>query len=234
MKKILITVGLILVVVLGACQNQLAPNEATANPPLATSTPLPPLEEPLWERSPEKFRTTLGWDLTYTSVLNANHVGRDEWIVKWLGPNYQSPVKGLISTWNRAPIESSILVEFPAPHAGEHTTMWFVRTKTDAYYFEEVERNPPHKTREPLNPQSYDNLFRVMSSWQQAQPVKPEDTPENGIPGYQGFLSFYNRGDSRQMLLTGEDFVICTTKKCDQFKPGRFWQAMQIVPRFKV
>ncbi len=176
----------------------------------------------------------LGWDLTYKTVLNTNHVAQDEWIWKWLGPDYESPVKRLISTWNHGPIESSILVDFPAPHAGEHITMWFVRTKTKAYYFEEVERNPPHKTREALSPQSYDKLFVAMSSWNQAQPLKAEDTPENGIPGYQGFLSFYNRGNSRQMLLTGEDFVICNSRKCDKFGPGRFWQVMRIVPRFKV
>jgi hypothetical protein len=58
MKKIVITVGLMLVVVLGACQNRHAPNAATSNPLVAKSTPLTPREEPLWERSPEKFRQT--------------------------------------------------------------------------------------------------------------------------------------------------------------------------------
>ena len=65
----------------------------------------------------------LGWDLTYTSVLNANHIGRNECIWKWLGPNYQSPIKTFISGWNGEPIESSILIEHPAFHAGEHITL---------------------------------------------------------------------------------------------------------------
>ena len=177
---------------------------------------------------------SLGWDLTYISVLSANRVAPDEWVRKWLGPNFQSPARQLISKWRDGPIESSVLLEHPAFHAGEHVTIWLVRTKHHAYYIELVEANPRHKLKESLSLHLYDKLFGMMSSWQQAQPLMPEDTPENGIPGYMGFLSFYNRGDSRQMLLTGEDFVICKTKKCDEAKLGRVYQALTILPRFKV
>ena len=178
----------------------------------------------------------LGWDLTYKTLLDANHIAPDEWIWNWLGPNYESPIKPLIATWKHNPIESSVLIEMPAPHAGEHVTMWFVRTKNQAYYFEQVEQEDksPHKTTETLNPQAYDKFFNVLSSWQQAKPVKPEDTPVGGVPGYDGFLSLYQRGASRQMLLTIEDFAICSDRKCDDWKPGRLAQAMTIIPRFKV
>ena len=56
--------------------------------------------------------------------------------------------------------------------------MWFVRTNTAAYYFEEVERNPYHETTEPLDPGVYDKLFDAMSSWQQAQPLKAGTSPK--------------------------------------------------------
>ena len=178
----------------------------------------------------------LGWDLTYQTVLNSNHVPASEWIWKWLGQKYESPIKPLLETWKNEPIESSVLVEMPAPHAGEHVTMWFVRTKHHGYYFEVVadQNDRPHKTTEALNPQAYDEFFNVVSTWQQGNAVKPEDTPVGGVPGYDGFLSLYNRGTSRQMLLTIEDFVICHDKKCDDWKPGRLAQAMTIIPRFKV
>jgi hypothetical protein len=172
-----------------------------------------------------------GWDLSYSSVLDANGVGPDEWIRKWLGPNYQSPVKGLISAWLHEPIESSILLEHPA-HTGERITMWFVRTKTQAYYYDRVETKPPRETNESLDVQAYDNFFNVISKWAQAKPLKPEDIPVGAIPGYSGFLSLYNSGTSRQMLLTLEDFAICNTRQCDTWKPGRLAQALQLVPRF--
>ena len=181
--------------------------------------------------------SSLGWDLTYKTLLNANHVAPDAWINKWLGPNYESPIKPLIATWKNEPIEAAVLIEMPAPHAGEHVTMWFVRTKDRGYYFEQVEDEddkPPHKTTEALNPQAFDKFFAAISSWQQAKAVRPEDTPEGGIPGYDGFLSLYNRSTSRQMLLTIEDFAICNNKKCEDWKPGRLAQAMTLIPRFKV
>ena len=176
----------------------------------------------------------LGWDLTYRSVLNANHVGPDAWVREWLGPNYESSINEVIASWKGGAIESAILIEFPAPHAAEHITLLFVRTRSQAHYIELVEDDPPRRTRETLKIQQYNKLFGVISGWQQAQPLKPEDVPDNGIPGYMGFLSVYDRGNSRQMLLTSEDFVICNNKKCDSFKPGRLAHAITILSRFKI
>lgn len=177
---------------------------------------------------------TLGWDLSYKSVLDANQVGPDAWVREWLGANYESSIKETIASWKGGAIESAILIEYPAPHAAEHITTLFVRTRGQAYYIELVEDEPPRRTRETLNIQQYDKFFGVLSSWQQAKPLKPEDVPDNAIPGYMGFLSFYNRGNSRQMLLTNEDFVICNNKKCDGFEPGRLAHALTILSRFKV
>jgi len=176
----------------------------------------------------------LGWDLTYKSVLNANHVGPDNWVWKWLGPDYESPIKKFIAPWKGEAIESAILIEYPAPHAAEHITMLFVRTKVQAHYIELVADDPPHRTRETLKTEQYDKFFGVVSAWQQATPLKPEDVPNDAIPGYSGFVSFYARGKSRQMLLTSEDFVICHNKKCDNYEPGRLAFALTILSRFKV
>jgi len=91
-----------------------------------------------------------------------------------------------------------------------------------------------HHLKETLSLDVYDQYLAFITSWQQKPPLKPEDTPENGIPGYMGFLNFYDRGISRQMLLTLQDFFVCETKKCDKFKLGRVFQALAILPRFKV
>src|SRR5438105_1263641 len=71
----------------------------------------------------------LGWDLSYASVLKINHIGSDEWIAKWLGQSQKTPVEELILKWKDEAIISSILIEHPAFHAGEHITLWFVRTR---------------------------------------------------------------------------------------------------------
>jgi hypothetical protein len=53
-------------------------------------------------------RLPLGWDLTYSTGLKANRVAPNEWLWKWLGYNYQSPVAKLILDWNDETIKSSI------------------------------------------------------------------------------------------------------------------------------
>lgn len=178
---------------------------------------------------------TLGWDLSYSSLLDANGVGPNEWIRKWLGSNYQSPVKAKIAAWRHGPIESSILLEYPAPHAGERITQWFVRTKTAAYYYERVEGEddkPPHETEEPLDVQAYDRFLAIVSTWEQAQPLRPEETLNRDMANYKGFLSMYNAGNSRQMLLIFRDFTVCETKNCETGKPGRVYEALRTIPRF--
>ncbi len=177
----------------------------------------------------QKSNRSLGWDLTYSSVLERNNIGRSEWIWKWLGSGYQAPAKKWISEWRGEPIVSSILLEYPAFHAGEHTTMWFVRTKDHAYYWQAVEDEEANDVKKVLKPRVYDNLFMLVSSWQQAKPLRVEDTPTEGVPGYIGFLSLYDRDKSRQMLLSQEDFVICDTKECKTWKPGRLAHALKPV-----
>ncbi|HVF55735.1 MAG TPA: hypothetical protein VM934_06270, partial [Pyrinomonadaceae bacterium] len=49
---------------------------------------------------------SLGWDLTYSSVLERNNIGRSEWIRKWLGSGYQPPAKKWIAGWRGEPIVS--------------------------------------------------------------------------------------------------------------------------------
>ena len=172
---------------------------------------------------------SLGWDLTYSSVLERNNIGSGEWIRQWLASGYQAPAGKWISEWRGEPIVSSILLEFPAFHAGEHTTLWFVRTKNHAYYWQSVEGAEAHDEKEVLKPRAYDRLFTLASSWQQAKPPRVEVTPAGSVPGYIGFLSLYERGKSRQMLLSPEDFAICDTKECKTWKPGRLAYALKPV-----
>lgn len=173
-----------------------------------------------------------GWDLTYESVLDANQVGSKDWLRRWLGPKFQSPIIRLADGWKSGPIESSILLEFPAFHAAEHTTIWLVRNKTRAYFFVlgHVGQKPQRTT---FDLETYDKIFDLMSPWQQAKPLKEEDLPRNALPGYIGFLSLYNQAGARQMLLTTQDFHICEDKECKKFKRGRVVEMLTLFPRLK-
>lgn len=154
-----------------------------------------------------------GWDLTYRSVLEQNKVVRSEWIWPWLA-RYKSPAEKWISGWEGKPIVSSILIEYPAFHAAEHTTIWLIRTGDEAFYWEEVESTRARRNEEPIAPQLYDALYGAASSWRQLVPKPAKDVPTNGLPGYIGFLSLHGPDGSRQMLLTLDDFIICLNKSC--------------------
>jgi hypothetical protein len=167
----------------------------------------------------------LGWDLTYSSILESNKVGCNEWIRKWLASDYQSPAKKWVSERQGEPIVSSVLIEYPAFHAGEHTTMWLFRTKDKAYFWQDIEKLKFSDIKKELRLQIYDDLLSQVSFWQQAKPVKPK-TPES-IPGYIGFLSLYDKDKSRQILLTQQDFIGCATEACKAPKLGRLMLALK-------
>ena len=117
--------------------------------------------------------------------------------------------------------------------------MWLVCTNNRAFYYERAEGNPLYpdgkparEAKEPLDLKACEKFFDTVSAWQQLDPVKPEDTPRGGIPGYDGVLSVYSSGKSRQILLTIEDFAKCDTKDCRTWKTGRLAEALPIIPRF--
>src|SRR5215203_1560018 len=127
-----------------------------------------------------------GWDFSYKSVLEKNNVGKDELISLWLD-RYKSPAEKWFASWKGKPIVSSILIEYPNFHAGEHTTMWLVRTGDEAFYWEGIEGRDS-QNEEPISPQIYDAIYKQVSSWQQLSPKPAKDLPADEWKGYFGFL----------------------------------------------
>ena len=181
----------------------------------------------------QKTSPTFGWDLTYSSILKKNNIGQEESIRKWLRMYRHSPAKDWIKKWKGGRIISSILIEYPAFHAGERSTLWLVRTKSHAYYWESIQtdvdspaRIAEHTQKKEVKPPLYDDFFRIAVSWKQGMALKPEVVPDQGIPGYLGFLGLYDKSMTSQMLLNLEDFVVCATKKCEKSGPGRLMDGL--------
>ncbi|MEK7723894.1 MAG: hypothetical protein AAB336_06065 [Acidobacteriota bacterium] len=176
----------------------------------------------------QESNSPFGWDLTYSSVIKTNKIGSKTFIRKWLDSDYQAPAKKWISEWQGEPIISSILIEYAAfSHAGEHTTKWLFRTKTHAYYWQDIENTNFSEIKKDLKLEVYDKLLTQLSSWKQAKPNQPKH-PQS-IPGYLGFLSLYDKDKSSQILLSEEDFLICKTKKCKGVKAGRLMIALESI-----
>ncbi len=168
------------------------------------------------------------WDFSYTSLLERNNVVKSELIWTWHN-RYKSPAEKWVSEWQGKPIVSSILIEFPAFHAGEHTTMWIFRTSDEAFYWDHVEGHEDHRTEEPIALDTYDELFKQVASWQQSKPKPKEELHKDEWPGYFGFLSYQGLNVSKQMLLTMEDFTICLDSTClpGKLKSGRLMAAIE-------
>lgn len=165
----------------------------------------------------------LGWDLSYESIFEQNNVGLNDWIRGWVKRD-TAVAPEWIKKWNEGPINSSLLVEFPAFHAGERTTVWLVRTKDKAYYWEQVASHNSRTDEEEISTDIYDGIFAQASQWKQLRPRSPQELPDQALPGYIGIMSLYSPQGSRQMLLTMDDFALCEAKKCSGV--GRMLEAL--------
>ncbi|HUR96867.1 MAG TPA: hypothetical protein VMZ26_02245 [Pyrinomonadaceae bacterium] len=168
------------------------------------------------------------WDLSYGSVLERNGVANDAWVRTWL-KNSKSPAAEWIAGWRGKPIISSILIEYPAFHAAERTTMWLVRTEHEAFYRDYVEGARYGENEEPISLKIYDDIYKQVTSWQQLAPRSAQELPDQALAGYLGFLSYKGPDGSKQMLLTLDDFVGCLDKEClpgKGTKSGRLMDAL--------
>jgi hypothetical protein len=165
-------------------------------------------------------QNTLGWDLTYSSVMQRNNVKNSEF--SWLYPEetYESPVASLLKKWDGAPIVASILIEFPIGHGSGHGVLWLARTNMSAFYHF-ISVGPPNfrRLKEEINTTEFDDILRTVGTWQQLS----RKSRANSVLGvtYYGFLSVYDGQTSRQILLTMDDLILTDDQGSNLDKPGR-------------
>lgn len=179
-----------------------------------------------WERA-QVSSQGLGWDLVYESTLKSNGYNSDRPMWKWIhedGP--RPPVNKLVTEWQGEPIISSILIEVVGPE-GSPGGFWYIRTMNHLYRWDFNRGKFDSQKKELTNLQEYDKAFAAIACWQQALPVKTDTMFE----GYYGFLSLYQEGKSRQMLLTFRDFFEIDPRAEgknpeDPNNWGRLWKAL--------
>lgn len=152
----------------------------------------------------------LGWDLSYRSIFKTRRVGLDDGLARWLKRTDRSFTFKLLESWGDERIIASVLIEYPAPHAGEHAVVWLIRTEKKAYMWQAVDKGERLPEKKEIEPKLLDNAIKSISSWRQEKP-SPIDRPEldeeqrKGLSGYLGFLNFFDGKESRQMLLVFRD-----------------------------
>jgi len=182
-------------------------------------------------------KAPFGWDLTYKTSLQKNAASDVKWISKWLEQS-RSPVDGWLKEWREKHIDSAILIEFPAFHAAERTSILVVKTPDHVYYREMVERTNATVKDLSLPVTTYDQLYTSVASWKQRNVRAVPELGDEAIPGYMGVVSTFSGTESGQILLTLDDFVICIDPKkgCEpgggRLKTGRVLVALD--PIFKL
>ena len=169
-----------------------------------------------------------GWDLNYESLLKKNNVAENELIRVWLKKT-KSPAETWLAELRDRSVTSAVLIEYPAFHAAERTTMLLFKTANEAFYWEFVEGSRGGRNEEPVRPEVYDGVVKDVGGWKQLPPKRADELPDQAWPGYMGFLSRFDGNTSSQMLLTVEDFLNCPDRKCEPGKnmAGRVFKALQ-------
>ena len=182
-----------------------------------------------WEEA-EPAGQGLGWDLTYKPALKRSGLNPESMFWGWAAHKPQPPVDKLAAEWQGDQVISAILVEVPPVCADGGGGWWVVRTKAHAYYWYFSDGKFDPKNKRLISEQEYDKAFGAMACWRQDEPSNRDMF--DGREGYYGFLSLYQEGKSRQMLLTFKDFFISEPKvdknyKIDEATLGRLWKTLK-------
>lgn len=166
---------------------------------------------------------SLGWDLTYSSVITRMKVCPGAALCEqWSKP--APPIQKHISEWQGDPIVASFEIELPDGHASM-SALWFIRTRDQAYYWGFYPLDTDYSGGKHVIPtETYDAVFEKMACWQPVQPQKQTF----GADGYIGFVSMYKEGKSRQMFLPYQDFIERgNDPNYRDVQPGAFMKMLQ-------
>jgi len=152
----------------------------------------------------ELAKRTLGWDLSYETVIAGEKPADVAWLRNWVQSEGVNTASKIVGAWKGDPIVSSVLIEVPAFHAGELLQYWLVRTKQAATFYYYANKQQREVTN--LKPEIYDAVFKEISSWKQSPPFPAEE--KDTIRGYLGFANLSDRGSVRQTLLSIGDFFV--------------------------
>jgi hypothetical protein len=163
-----------------------------------------------------------GWDLTYSSLREKNRPDLPN-MMNWLGQDLSYAISRVVDEWKGERIRSSVLVEMPSFRGSGTRSLWFVRTRSKAYFWEFGGLSTLQYQRTEIDKKHYDQLFRSLDSVRQSKP-RVYQNPRMNWKGYYSALSTVNcvasNCPSKQILLTWEDFYPLDSTETRSAGPG--------------
>jgi hypothetical protein len=171
----------------------------------------------------------VGWDFTYERVLNQNQIKWDHsqgTLFTWLKhrrEEHQFITDFVMEQLGSEP-EQVFLIDHPTfPSAGRTTIMGVKHNDKCFYFWRSTDKDMRNFQRSEIEPVMFDQIFNRLHT------LKQRSYHNMGGPekAYAGFLSTFNQGQSRQVLLHIHDFLEFDAENHQILRVGRIGEIEQ-------
>ncbi len=174
----------------------------------------------LWGQSPDH---KVNWDFSYESVLNQNQIKWDHsqgTLYTWLKHRKEEHqfVVDFVKAQLQTEPEQIFLIDHPTfPSAGRTTIMGVKYQGKCFYYWRSTDEKMRNFQRSEIDVVKFDQIFSRLHTLKQ----RGFDSMGGPEKAYAGFLSTFNHGQSRQVLLHIHDFLEFDAENHQILRVGR-------------
>lgn len=176
--------------------------------------------------SAQSHDNTAYWDLTYEKLLELNGVKWDHsqgTLFTWLKHREQEHqfIVDFVEKELKKEPQQVFLIDHPTfPSAGRTTILGIKGTKGCSYYWRSTDDNMRNFRQRPITPEKFDQIFNRLHTLRQ-RGYQNMGGPEKA---YAGFLSTYQNGESKQLLLHIHDFLEFDVENQEILRVGRIFE----------
>lgn len=166
------------------------------------------------------------WDLSYESLLEINGVKWDHsqgTLFTWLKDRDQehNMITGFIQGEMRKQPIAAFLIDHPTFPSGGRTTIFGIKNGAGCiYYWRSTDQDMNNFKRKSMSTEMFDQIFNRLRFLKQ-RGYESMGGPEKA---YAGFLSTYQKGYSRQLLLHIHDFLEFDVENQEILREGRIFE----------
>lgn len=169
---------------------------------------------------------TANWDLTYEKLLDLNGVKWDHsqgTLFTWLKHREQEHqfVTEFVEKELKKEPQQVFLIDHPTfPSAGRTTILGIKNGESCSYYWRSTDDNMRNFRQRPISPEKFAKIFNRLHTLRQ-RGYQNMGGPEKA---YAGFLSTYQKGESKQLLLHIHDFLEFDVENQEILRVGRIFE----------
>lgn len=174
----------------------------------------------------QSSENSVSWDLSYEKLLDLNGVKWDHsqgTLFTWLKHREQEHqfISDFVANELKKDPQQVFLIDHPTfPSAGRTTILGVKNNKGCFYYWRSTDENMRDFSRRPVSPELFNQIFNRLHSLKQ-RGFQNMGGPEKA---YAGFLSTYQQGQARQLLLHIHDFLEFDVENQEILRMGRIFE----------